>query len=126
MLLLDTSILIDLERELGARDVGPVRTFLGQNKDQELACSTVTVGELAAGGDETAIRVFLSRLRKISLSEAVAYRAGQLDRVLSRQGRRLGENDTWIAATALHYSAILVHTDGDFERVDGLKRARPN
>jgi predicted nucleic acid-binding protein len=40
------------------------------------------------------------------------------------KGRRLGENDNWIAATALHYSATLVYADGDFDRVNGLKRAK--
>jgi predicted nucleic acid-binding protein len=125
MLLLDTSALIDLERELAQLEVGPIRAYLGRRKGEDLACSTVTVGELAAGGDETAIRVFLRLLRKIPLSEAIAYRAGELDRDQMRRGQRLGENDTWIAATALHYSATLVYTDGDFDRVTGIKRVRP-
>jgi predicted nucleic acid-binding protein len=125
MLLLDTSVLVDLERELSERAVGPVRSFLGRHQGEDLACSTVTVGELAVGKDETALRVFLRRLRKIPLSEAIAYRAGELDRAQLRFGRRLGENDTWIAATALLYSATLVHTDGGFERIAEIKQARP-
>ena len=40
------------------------------------------------------------------------------------RGQRLGENDTWIAATALHYSATLIHTDGDFERVAEIKQSQ--
>lgn len=122
MLLLDTSTLIDLERELASSRIGPVRTFLGQHKSEALACCTVTVGELAAGGDEAAVRFFLQRLRKLALTEQVAYRAGELDRRLSAEGHRLGENDNWIAATALLYSATLVYGDGDFARVPGLKR----
>lgn len=82
----------------------------------------MTVGELARGGDEEAVRFFLRRLRKIPLTEAIAFRAGALDRDLSRRGMRLGENDNWIAATALHYAATLVHADGDFKRVPSLKR----
>jgi len=124
MLLLDTSALIGLERELAEREVGPVRAFLGRNKGEGLACSTITVGELAAGGSETAIRVLLRHLRKIPLSETIAYRAGELDQAQMRQGRRMGENDNWIAATALHYSATLVYADGDFDRVEGIKRAK--
>lgn len=122
MLLLDTSTLIDLEQELTELRVGPVRTFLGRNKAQALACSTVSVGELASGGDEESVRFFLRRLRKLPLSEPVAYRAGKLDRRLADAGSRLGENDNWIAATALHYAATLVYADGDFARVPGLKR----
>lgn len=109
---------------MAARTVGPVRTLLGQRGGENLACSTVTVGELAAGANEMAIRVLLRKVRKIPLSEAIAYRAAELDRNLMRQGRRLGENDNWVAATALHYSATLVYADGDFDRVEGLKRAR--
>jgi predicted nucleic acid-binding protein len=123
MLLLDTSALIDLERELADRRVGPARAYLGRNQGESMACSTVTVGELATGGDEAGIRIMLQRMRKIPLTEAIAYRAGQLDRMLLQAGRRLGENDNWIAATALHYSATLVYSDGDFDRVPGLKRA---
>jgi predicted nucleic acid-binding protein len=124
VLLLDTGVLIDLEHELACREVGPIREFLGRRKSQALACTTVTVGELATGSDAEAVRFFLRRLRKIPLTEAIAFRAGELDQRLSAAGMRLGENDNWIAATALHYSATLVHVDGDFTRVDGLKSHR--
>lgn len=124
MLLLDTSVLIELEHELADKRVGPVRTFLGQHRREAPACSTVTVGELASGADEESVRFFLRRLRKIPLSEAIAYRAGALDSVLARQGKRLAENDNWIAATALQYSATLVHIDVDFDRVPGLKHRK--
>jgi predicted nucleic acid-binding protein len=124
VLLFDTSVLIDLERELFERRVGPVRAFLGRHRSEELACTTVTVGELASGADEDAVRFLLKRLRKIPLNEAIAYTAGVLDRSLARAGKRLGENDNWIAATALHLSATLVFVDGDFERVPKLKQRR--
>ncbi len=125
MLLFDTSALIELESELADSRIGPVRAYLGRHKGEDVACSTVTVGELATGRNEAAIRVFLQKLRKLPVSEAIAYRAAELDKTQRRKGQRLGENDTWIAATALHYSATLVHADGDFERVDALKRVRP-
>ncbi len=118
-----TSALIGLERELAERKVGPVRAYLGRRKSEALACSTVTVGELASGASEIATRAFLRHLRKIPVSEALAYRAGELDKRLMQVGSRLGENDNWIAATALLYSAILLYMDGDFDRVHGLKRA---
>jgi predicted nucleic acid-binding protein len=124
MLLLDTSALIGLEREIADRKVGSVRNFLGLHKGEDLACSTVTLGELAAGGSETSVRVLVRHLRKIPVSEAIAFRAGNLDKNLSLSGQRLGENDNWIAATALHYSATLVYLDGDFDRIVGIKRAK--
>jgi predicted nucleic acid-binding protein len=122
MLLFDTSALIDLEIELAGQRVGPVRAYIGRNLASDLACSTISIGELACGSDETLVRVLLRRLRKIPLSEAIAYRAGQLDRAQSQKGQRLGENDTWIAATAIHYSATLIHTDNDFLRIPSLKQ----
>jgi predicted nucleic acid-binding protein len=122
VLLLDTSVLIELEHEIAEGRVGPARAFLGGRRGEALACSTITVGELASGADEMPVRFLLRRLRRIPLSEAIAYRAGALDRELARVGKRLGENDNWIAATALHLSATLVFSDGDFERVPRLKR----
>ncbi|TAJ77093.1 type II toxin-antitoxin system VapC family toxin, partial [bacterium] len=38
-----------------------------------------------------------------------------------RQGTPLGENDLWIAATALSVGAVLVSMDSDFQRVNALK-----
>jgi len=122
MLLFDTSALIELESELANRTVGAVRNYLGRNLGSDMACSTVSVGELASGSDETLTQVLLRKLRKISLTEAVAYRAALLDKAQSIKGQRLGENDTWIAATAIHYSATLVHLDRDFLRIAGLKQ----
>jgi predicted nucleic acid-binding protein len=124
VLLLDTSVLIDLEHELAAREVGTVRTFLGRHRSEDVACTTITVGELASGSDEESVRFFLRRLRKIPLNEGIAYRAGALDHDLANEGMRLGENDNWIAATALYYAATLVHVDGDFARVRALKQHR--
>ena len=121
MLLLDTSVLVNLEHELVERRIGEVRTFLGNHRAEPFACTTVTVGELAAGAPETSVRFMLRRLRRIPLTEAIAYRAGELERELTRAGSRLGENDNWIAATALHLSATLVFIDGDFRRVPRLK-----
>jgi predicted nucleic acid-binding protein len=121
VLLLDTSTLIELEHELARDTVGPVRAFLGRRRAEVHACSVVTVSELASGGSEEAVRFFLRRIRKLPLIEAIAYRAGALDLQLARSGKRLGENDNWIAATALHYSATLAYADGDFKRVPGLK-----
>ena len=124
MLLLDTSALIGLEEELASRRIGPIRAYLGNHKDEDLACATVTVGELASGANETEVPLFLRRLRKIPLSDAIAYRARELDKAQMRKDQRLEENDNWIAATALHYSATLAYADGNFDRVEGLKRAK--
>ena len=51
------------------------------------------------------------------LSRAIAWRTAALQSSLSR---RLGENDAWIAATALSYEATLIGRERAFERVPRL------
>jgi len=42
-----------------------------------------------------------------------------------RRGLPLGENDLWIAATALALEATLVSSDGAFQAVEGLSVVEP-
>lgn len=44
----------------------------------------------------------------------------QLKREAEKQGTSVAENDLWIAATTLALGAILVTSDSDFERVQGV------
>ena len=56
--------------------------------------------------------------------EAIPREAGnyyeQLKRLSERQGTPLEDNDLWIASTALVFDAILVTSDSDFRRLQGL------
>ena len=80
--------------------------------------SIVSVAEFAEGFDESReVVAFLARFQVISLSRAIAYKTAAMQRHLPR---RLGENDAWIAATALAYDATLVGRDAAFERVPRL------
>jgi predicted nucleic acid-binding protein len=63
------------------------------------------------------MRRFLARYRVITLKPQIAYFAGRLERALTARGQRLGENDNWIAATALYYGEPMVTNDNDFARV---------
>jgi len=67
-----------------------------------------------------AIRVF-RELPCLSVPEEAGDRYAQLKRQLEQVGLPLDENDLWIAATALAIGAVLVSTDSDFRRVDGLQ-----
>jgi predicted nucleic acid-binding protein len=60
---------------------------------------------------------FLAPFRVVQLSRAIAWRMAALQGYLSR---RLGENDAWIAATALSYEATLVAREKAFGRVPRL------
>lgn len=117
-MLLDSSYLIDLEEEIAGRKFGPAIAFANAHRRSEPRISVITLGELAAGAtDEAGTRRFLSRYRVIALKPEIGYFAGRLERALSAKGMRLGENDNWIAATALYYGEPIVTNDNDFARV---------
>ena len=119
MLLLDTSFLIELEDEFARGRTGPATTVLAAHRGTPVAISIVTLGEFAEGfTDPVAFSDFTSRFRIVALSRAIAWRSAQLQQSLSR---RLGENDAWIAATALAYRATLVARERAFSRVPRLQ-----
>jgi predicted nucleic acid-binding protein len=118
MLLLDTSFLIEFEGELAAKKMGPAHDVLAARRRETVGISIITFGEFAEGfADPRALVEFLAPFRVVSLSRAIAWRTAALQSSLSR---RLGENDAWIAATALSYEATLVGRDKGFERVPRL------
>ena len=118
MLLLDTSFLIEFEDELVNRKSGPARAVLTAHRRQAAAISIITLGEFAQGfTDPKALVEFLAPFRVVQLSRAIAWRTAALQGSLTR---RLGENDAWIAATALSYEATLVAREKAFERVPRL------
>ena len=124
-MLLDTNFLIALQRELAARRVGSARTFLGTHRNQPALVSIISFGEVAAGMATSALaRNFfaVAGFRIVALKPEIALRAAELDRHLQDAGARLGENDNWLAGTALYYAAPIVSNDEDFDRVPGLRR----
>ena len=107
--LLDSSFLIDLERETASRDVGPARAFLPSLRGRPLVISIVTVEELLEGAsDEKTTLASLQRFSIQGLHLAQAQRCALLQR---RVSRRLGENDAWLVATADSLDADIVGAD---------------
>lgn len=122
MLLLDTSFLIELEDELVKRRPGAATTLLGVHRRSPVAISIITLGEFAEGfTDPKSFGEFIARFRVIQLSRVIAWRTAMMQGAL---GKRLGENDAWIAATALSYGATLVGRDQAFARVPRLNYLR--
>jgi predicted nucleic acid-binding protein len=118
MLLLDTSFLIEFEDELAHKARGPAHGVLTARRREAVAISIITFGEFAEGyADPRALVEFLAPFRVVTLSRAIAWRTAAMQSSLSR---RLGENDAWIAATALSYEATLVGREKGFERVPRL------
>ncbi len=122
--LIDTSVLIDVERRAGALDdaVGP----------RERVISVITTSEFLHGvhrvaDDAERMRreVFVERLlasiEAVPITEAVARAHARISAALERVGTPVSTHDLWIAATALsHGMAVATANVRDFERVPGL------
>ncbi|MBM4036866.1 MAG: type II toxin-antitoxin system VapC family toxin [Planctomycetes bacterium] len=124
-MLLDTSFLIDLQRELaGGRARGAVR-FFGSHPEATPWISLVTWMEFAEGyppEKEDACRLFLSTFPLILPDPAMAWRASRLSRKLRASGSVIGDHDLWIAATALERGLPLVtRNPRHFRRIPELE-----
>ncbi len=118
MLLLDTSFLVEFEDELVKERPGPACALLAARRKIPVAISIITLGEFAEGFlDPVALNEFLIPFRIVQLSRMIAWRTALLQTSLPR---RLGENDAWIAGTALAYDATLVGREQAFARVPRL------
>lgn len=107
--LLDSSFLIDLERETAAGEVGPARRFLPSLRGRPLVVSIVSVEEILEGAaDDAAALASLQRFAIQGLHLTQAQRCALLQR---RASRRLGENDAWLVATADSLDADVVGAD---------------
>ena len=121
-MLVDTTFWADLERERRQGNPGPAHRFIASHRAHELRISIITWGELATGAATVAeLERLLSGVRVLMLPRQVAWRASRLQRLLADAGGELGENDNWIAATALTWGLRLVSRDEAFRRVPGLR-----
>jgi tRNA(fMet)-specific endonuclease VapC len=122
---LDTSFLIDLQRERRRGGVeGAAHRFLRAHPEVELHLSTVALGEFAEGfedDDHPVLRVARELLVLLPVDERTALEYGRITSTLRRTGRLIGANDLWIAAGALRHDLALVTGNvADFGRVKGL------
>jgi predicted nucleic acid-binding protein len=114
--LLDSSFLIDLERETAAGEIGPARKLLPSLRGRPIVVSIVSVEELLEGAaDEATAFASIQRFAIQGLHLAHARRCARLQR---RAPHRLGENDAWLVATAESLNADIVGADrAAFERL---------
>ena len=124
-MLLDTTFLIDLQRELGGGRMRGAGRLLSSHGDAVPWISLVTWMEFAEGypaEQEQACRLFLSRFPLILPDAAVAWRASRISRQLRESGATIGDHDLWIAATALERGLLLVtRNPRHFRRIPDLK-----
>src|SRR5438128_1595358 len=124
--LLDTNILVALIRgnELGQYidSAYALKTNLTQS-----IISVVTVGEMYGLARKfgwgpakiLALRELLDELVWVDINQTQILEAyGEIDHATESAGRRMGQNDVWIAATARAAGFTLLTTDKDFDRLD--------
>ena len=122
----DTSFLIDLQREqTRSRGEGPAHAFLRLHVDALLCVSTVALAEFAEGfasPDHPLVAMVRESYELLPVDAEVALAYARLARRLRSEGRLVGSNDLWIAATSVtHGLALVADNAGHFERVPGLR-----
>jgi tRNA(fMet)-specific endonuclease VapC len=124
--LLDTNICIYIAkgRPLAVRHLFEAHTL------QELAMSTITVGELRFGAEKSQAREralgtitqLVQMIQPCALPMAAAEHYGHVRAALQQQGLPIGNNDLWLAAHALAEGWTLVtNNTREFSRVPGLR-----
>lgn len=123
-MILETTFLVDLEREAAAEEMGPARAFLEGHPDRSMHVTFTVAGELAAGPAVDARERwerFLAPFTVLPWTEDVSWRYGRLFRYLRDNGMLIRSNDLWIAATALvHGMSLVTRNTAEFRRVPDL------
>ena len=124
-LILETSFLIDLEREIGRAAPGPAHEFLEGHVEDSLYVTVTVAGELAIGGslsERDAWEDVLAPFQMLAIDFEAAWHFGNTFRYLRVNGLMIGAGDLWIAATALaHGMPVVTRNPGHFSRVPGLE-----
>jgi tRNA(fMet)-specific endonuclease VapC len=119
----DSTFFVALDRERRRREEGPAHSFLRAHAAEEIAMSVITRGELARGFlRRTDWESFCAGFTVHPVDENVLWKAAEVFQDLRKRGEPTGENDLWIAATALVVGEPLVTTNAkDFQKISGLK-----
>ena len=123
-LILDTNFIITAEREARRVMASRADQFLASRPDDLLFITFTVAGELACGRS-AAQRLDWERLCRpypiLPWTKEVSWQYGEIYRLLATEGRLIGTNDMWIAATALaHGMSLVTNNQEEFERVPGL------
>ena len=123
-LILETSFLVDLERELIANSPGPAQSFLESRQAQKLHITFTIAGELAAGprmNERSRWDKLVSPFEVLPSTPEVSWRYGRLYRYLRDNGLLIDANDLWMAATARAFEMpVVTRNERHFARVPDL------
>jgi len=119
----DTTFVSDLLKEQRTAQAGAASRFLLEHRTQKIRTSIITAGELAVlFPNSAAAWQFLDRWEIYRLHAGVVDAAADIDRELLRKGRRLGENDNWIAGFARYYREPVISRDKAYDHAPGVRR----
>ena len=124
-MLFDTEFLIRRAGQRGAREKARTTGFLSAHPASALYNSRVCWSEFAEGFNHRAdADDALSSFAILEIDDSIAWQASRVARALVGKGLHIGDNDIWIAATALEFGLPLVsNNQKHFARVPGLKVA---
>lgn len=122
--ILDTNVLIRLERELRKRDRGPATQYMEQLPASRICITPTIAGEFCSGAS-MAKRAILEKAlvpyEMLDITSETSWIYGEIYRDLAGKGLLIGANDIWIAATALTYRLpVATGNIREFEQVNGL------
>jgi len=124
-LILETTFLIDLEREIDRGEAGPTQALLEHHPTASLYLTFTVAGELAAGwplGERGRWDAFIEPFQILPCTLEVCWEYGRAFRYLKDNGLLIGANDLWIAATGLAYRMPVATRDTDhYRRVPHLE-----
>jgi len=122
---LDTSFLIDLQRERERRQPGPCHRFFEQHSDRPMRISSVTAMEYLEGFPDSDLPgqlPFLSAFDLVPIHLAESIQASRIRRSLRSSGELLPDADILIAACAIQQNEPLVTNNTDhFRRIPNLQ-----
>jgi tRNA(fMet)-specific endonuclease VapC len=123
--ILETTFLVDLEREVARGQPGGAHAFLAGHASERLLITLTTAGELAAGVPPSGRPRWVQAtagFEILPMTADVCWEYGQAYRYLKSNGLLIGANDLWIAATALAYrQAVVTRNVAEFRRVPGIE-----
>ena len=124
-LILETSFLVDFERENNRGVPGPALAFLEAQGNARLHITFTIAGELAAGvslADRARWDEFVAPFHILPFTADVAWEYGRAYRYLQENRMLIGANDLWIASTSLaHWMPVVTRDAEHYRRVPDLE-----
>jgi tRNA(fMet)-specific endonuclease VapC len=124
-LILETTFLVDLEREAGRRSKTVAHDVLARHAAHRLYITPTIAGELAAGAsmaERGRWETFVAPFHVLALNRNVCWEYGHAFRYLQANGLLIGTNDLWIAAAAIAYGMpVVTRNTKEYARVPRLE-----